>query len=119
MLKHHSGSQMAPDYKVELVRSFRKPMERQIFEGMRIRNSKAIPINRKGEWGQNLPPRFEIEETKKPRFRVGGQLTQTREQTIMRILYSTVKEKVQYTTVQREYVQIQYMTLTQYTSQQA
>ena len=38
---------MAPKYKVELVRSFKKPMERQIFEGMRIRNSKAIPINRK------------------------------------------------------------------------
>ena len=77
MTKHHSGGQMAPKYKVEMIRSFKKPMERQIFEGMRIRNSQAIPINRKGEWGQNLPPRFEIEEPKKSKFKGGGELTQT------------------------------------------
>ena len=32
-------------------------------------NSKAIAINRKGEWGQNLPTRFEIEDTGKAKFK--------------------------------------------------
>ena len=55
------------------------------------------------------PPGLRLRRPRSPNSR-GGELTRTREQTIMRILYSTVKEKMQYTVVQREYVQIQYMT---------
>ena len=45
-----------------MVKSFETPLERQVYEGVRIAQSKAIPINRKGEWGQNVPPRFRIHE---------------------------------------------------------
>ena len=69
MTDYHKESQMAPNYKVEMVMRFTKLMECQIYKGIRIKNSKAIVINRKGEWGQNLPPRFEIEDPKKQRFK--------------------------------------------------
>ena len=46
------------NFKLELLRTFRRPLERQTFEGIKISTSEAIPINRKGEWGQNLPPKF-------------------------------------------------------------
>ena len=56
-LDHHKDIAKL-DYKLELVKAFRRPLERQTYEGYLISNSKAIAINRKGEWGQNLPPRF-------------------------------------------------------------
>ena len=49
-------------FKLEMMKSFKTPLERQVYEGVRISQSKAIPINRKGEWGQNVPPRFKIHE---------------------------------------------------------
>ena len=58
--EHHDGKQ-SPSFKVELVRKCSKPLERQILEGVKIDKFKGITMNRKGEWGQNLPPKFSIE----------------------------------------------------------
>ena len=81
MIEHHEEThreEEKPEFKVEMVRSFQKPLERQVFEGIKIAASKAIPMNRKGEWGQNLPPKFDFEEEKvKPRSR-GKTLPQKR-----------------------------------------
>ena len=42
-----------------MVRSFKKPLERQSFEGICISKAEAgISMNRKGEWGKNRPPYF-------------------------------------------------------------
>ena len=51
----------SPSLKVELVKKCRKLLERQVLEGVKIDRFKGIIINRKGEWGQNLPPNFTIE----------------------------------------------------------
>ena len=56
-LNHHKDIPKT-DYKLELVRAFRCPLERQTYEGYLIASSKAIAINIKGEWGQTLPPKF-------------------------------------------------------------
>ena len=50
-----------PSLKVELAKKCRKPLERQALEGVKIDRLKGITVNRKGEWGQNLPPNFTIE----------------------------------------------------------
>merc|ERR1711954_12723 len=82
MIEHHEEThreEEKPEFKVEMVRSFKKPLERQVFEGIKIAASKAIPMNRKGEWGQNLPPKFEFEEEKlKPARSKGKTLPQKR-----------------------------------------
>merc|ERR1711954_206549 len=82
MIEHHEETHREdekPEFKVEMVRSFQKPLERQVFEGIKIAASKAIPMNRKGEWGQNLPPKFEFEEEKlKPARSKGKTLPQKR-----------------------------------------
>ena len=51
LVEHHLEFQkVAPvtNYKLELIRTFRRPLERQTFEGIKISSSEAIPINRKG-----------------------------------------------------------------------
>ena len=50
--------------KVELVQRAPKPLERQILEGHLIANPKkgVKLMNRRGEWGQNLPPKFVLED---------------------------------------------------------
>ena len=58
----HHPEKKEPKYILEMVKSFKTPLERQIYEGVKISQSKAIAINRKGEWGQNVPPRFRIHE---------------------------------------------------------
>ena len=51
----------SPSLKVELVKKCRKPLERQVLEGVKIDRFKGITVNGKGEWGQNLPPNCTIE----------------------------------------------------------
>ena len=58
----HHPEKKEPRFKLEMVKSFKTPLERQIFEGVKIAQSKAIPINRMGESGQNVPPRFRNHE---------------------------------------------------------
>merc|ERR1711954_242115 len=47
---------------MEIVRSYRKPLERQTAEEYLIAKQEGTTMNRKGEWGQNLPPKFTIED---------------------------------------------------------
>ena len=64
--EHHKGEE-SPNFKVELVKKCRKPLERQIIEGIKIDKFKGITMNRKGEWGQNLPPKFTIGAKERPK----------------------------------------------------
>ena len=61
--EYHEGA--PPNFKVEMMKNFARPLQRQIYEGIMINANKAITMNRKREWGQNLPPKFEIEGHKK------------------------------------------------------
>ena len=62
------GEGAVPNFKLELVKAFRKPLERQVYEGVKITLSNPdITMNRKGEWGQNLPPKFSCDEFKEPK----------------------------------------------------
>ena len=64
MIEHHKENHKGeeyPKFKVELVKKCKKPLVRHILEGLKIDKFKGITINRKGEWGQNLPPKFIIE----------------------------------------------------------
>ena len=59
--EEHEG--VPSSFKLELVKSTPKPLERQVLEGQLIRNPKPEVklMNRKGEWGQNLPQKFSDE----------------------------------------------------------
>ena len=67
---------------MKILSSHRTPLSRQIEEGHRISSFKGEEIlNRKGEWGENLPPRLVVEDrngrkdngdAKSPRFRPQG-----------------------------------------------
>ena len=72
IMEFHEGTKAErSQFKVEVMKRFVKPLERQIFEGHQIQNFKDGTImNRKGEWGQNLPPKFTVEEA--PYLRVPG-----------------------------------------------
>ena len=52
--EHHASQVGNPDaFQFSVVRSFRKPLYRQVTEGVKIRNSQAaILINNKEEWVQ-------------------------------------------------------------------
>ena len=65
LAKHHQefhNSVPETNCKLELMRTFRRPLERQTFEGIKISSSKVIPINRKGEWGQNWSAQPELSD---------------------------------------------------------
>ena len=66
-LEHHGDVGGDPKFKIEMVKSFKKPLERQCFEGLCISQAKegTTTMNRKGEWGQNLPPKFSLSEDSK------------------------------------------------------
>ena len=50
-----------PSFKMEIVGVYRRPLQRQTKEGQVIADYKGgTLLNKKGEWGQNLPPKFEI-----------------------------------------------------------
>ena len=66
LVEHHQEMhQDAPiKMKPELVRSQLKPLQRQVLEGQLVANAtEDIQLmNRKGEWGQNLPPKLIIDD---------------------------------------------------------
>ena len=50
-----------PDFRMSIVGVYRRPLQRQTKEGQLIEDFKGGNLlNRRGEWGQNLPPKFEI-----------------------------------------------------------
>ena len=57
----HYGSIMEPNFSMKVVETFRKPLQRQTYEGLLIGSSKeGTLMNRRGEGGQNLPPKLEV-----------------------------------------------------------
>ena len=55
MVEHHLDNHEGipkVDVQLEIVKQFKKPLERQIYEGVKINQSKATLMNRKGECGQ-------------------------------------------------------------------
>ena len=62
--RHANGDEgPEPSFNMKVIKSFRSPLERQCFEGHKINSfSGHILMNRKGEWGTNLPPRMIMEE---------------------------------------------------------
>ena len=54
MVETHEG--MEPTLTMKLVKSHQSPLYRQVHEGLLIDQFKGeIPMNRKGEWGSNVP----------------------------------------------------------------
>ena len=62
LIEHHleKHEKQEPNFRAKVVLSVRKPLERQCREGYLIGNPPdgVNLMNRKGEWGQNLPPNF-------------------------------------------------------------
>ena len=72
-LEHHRGEPIA--FQMKVLKFIPSPLWRQAREAFMITNSKAdLILNRKGEWGQNLPPTLvlEGEQCKGKRKRGGG-----------------------------------------------
>ena len=60
-LKCHRGEE-APEYVMEVKEVHPTPLQRQAREGFLISVAKqGTTLNRKGEWGQNLPPKITID----------------------------------------------------------
>ena len=73
-------------FKLEVLRRFPKAMGRQIFEGHKIANySGDKPINRRGDWGQNLPPKFSMDDHTGSK---GGAMPQIKTKTVKRKVQS-------------------------------
>ena len=79
----HRGEE--PEYTMKLVEYSVLPLQRQAKEGHLIGNFKGgILMNRKGEWGQNLPPKLvvdgEEEDTGRKRDRRGNEREERKEE---------------------------------------
>ena len=66
LVKHHLDSHPdlpePPPFKMEIMRTFRKPLERMIAEAIEIEAGKYdVTMNSKGEWGSSRLPRLTIE----------------------------------------------------------
>ena len=60
--EHHGGGE-DPSFTMKIIKQHARPLSRQIHEGIQIANFKGqILINRKCEWGCNLPPTLVIED---------------------------------------------------------
>ena len=59
-LEHHPG--VPSNFAMEVLSAHERPLERQVEEADLIGNFSGTLMNRRGEWGQNLPPRFTIGE---------------------------------------------------------
>ena len=60
-MDHHQGLEWR--FSMEVVQTFETPLQRQATEGYRISNYKGdIVVNRKGEWGCNMPPQLHVED---------------------------------------------------------
>ena len=65
MVEHTINAHQGKDhrYAVKVEKTFKGNMQRQIKEGQMIGEFKGDTLlNRKGEWGQNLPPKFTMED---------------------------------------------------------
>ena len=65
-LEEHAGEchpDEERDFSMEIISFINSPLIRQISEAVHIQDlgQKAHILNRKGEWGQNLPPKILIE----------------------------------------------------------
>ena len=50
-------------FKMKIVGFYKRPLQRRTIEGLLIGEaSEGTLMNRRGEWGQNLPPKLEIED---------------------------------------------------------
>ena len=59
--EHHPEQELS--FEMQFVTQLRRPLERQTMEGILIgEHSEGFLLNRKGEWGQNVPPKFGILE---------------------------------------------------------
>ena len=59
LMEHHleCHSSQEPKFKMEVEGYYRRPLYRQTREGQLIADhSEGTLLNRRGEWGQNLPP---------------------------------------------------------------
>ena len=57
----HPGVQW--EYQHRIIKSYANPLQRQVHEGHLISSFKGDEVlNRKGEWGENLPPKIIIED---------------------------------------------------------
>ena len=62
-MEHHleCHSSQEPKFRMEVEGYYRRPLYRQTREGQLIADhSEGTLLNRRGEWGQNLPPKLEI-----------------------------------------------------------
>ena len=56
MEHHQEVTEWKEIFKMRVLKSFPSALRRQSFEGFKIGNYKGdIPLNRKGEWGNNVP----------------------------------------------------------------
>ena len=66
LIEHHieKHENQEPSFRAKVVLSVQKPLERQCREGYLIGNPPegVTLMNRKGEWGQNLPPKFTYDQ---------------------------------------------------------
>ena len=61
LYEHHQEDHpdMEPDFRMKVLGVFKRPLQRQTKEGQLIADFKGGNLlNRKGEWGQNLPPQI-------------------------------------------------------------
>ena len=61
---HHHMFQGIPPFKMEMTRSFLKPLQRQIAEAVTIErgaNNADLMLNSKAEWGHSKIPRLTVE----------------------------------------------------------
>ena len=88
--EHHAEchGDLEPKFSMKVVSKQRKPLQRQTLEGILVSQAEeGTLMNRKGEWGQNLPPKLEIvddiwgekkhlpkrkQESQNPEIRVAG-----------------------------------------------
>ena len=57
----HQGEE--PRFSMEIIARCKSSLQRQVEEGDQIlRHEKYNLLNRRGEWGQNLPPKLGVEE---------------------------------------------------------
>ena len=55
------GGEEEPNFKLKILGFFKKPLQRQTMEGLLIGGAEeGSYMNRRGEWGQNLPPKLEV-----------------------------------------------------------
>merc|ERR1711954_588661 len=57
--EEHNGED--PQFSLKILGFYKRPLQRQSMEGLLIGEAKeGTFMNRRGEWGQNLPPKLEV-----------------------------------------------------------